>query len=510
MEPVGVVAAGHPATARAGYAMLAAGGNAFDAAIAAFFMACVAEPVLASPGGGGFLLSVPATGAPCVYDGFAQTPRPPCGRADGSSFYPVVAEFGTTTQEFHIGPGSVATPGIIPCLGAVHRAHGCLPWADLLQPAIAAARDGLEVDAFSAHLLAVVRAIFTDQPDTGALFGSKVKPGMMLQSGETAPFPELAEIFATLATEGPTLFTTGAVAGAIVDLCAARGGHLTKADLAGYKVIRREPRRFGYRGAELLTNPLPSLGGSLVALGVEVLATAGDPPTDPQSPAAVDRLARLLGLLNAAKRHEARPEGIPGEAWEAFRAALARHPVSRQGTTHISVLDAVGNAAGLTVSNGSGSGILVPGCGFALNNMLGEEDLNPHGFFTFAPDTRMASMMAPTAVRYADGSLEVVGSGGSNRIRVAILQYLLRRLEDGLSAAAAVAAPRLCFEHDVLHLEGGFPPTTAGALQAVYPAVQLWPGRDLFFGGTHVARREARGGFSGVGDARRNGAVCGG
>ena len=191
-------------------------------------------------------------------------------------------------------------------------------------------------------------------------------------------------------------------------------------------------------------------------------------------------------------------------AKEALESAA--HDVgSRLGsTTHIAVLDADGVCASVTCSNGSSSGVIVPGTGLHLNNMLGEEDLNPLGFHRHEPGRRIPSMMAPTVV-LRDGEPEVaLGSAGSNRIRSAILQTILAVVDDGLGAQEAVERPRVHFEGGAVEAEPGVDEDALRGLEQDGWKVQRWRERNLYFGGVQaVARDPDSGEFSGGGDPRR-------
>jgi len=176
----------------------------------------------------------------------------------------------------------------------------------------------------------------------------------------------------------------------------------------------------------------------------------------------------------------------------------------RRGTTHISIIDAAGNLASVTVSNGEGSGYVVPGTGIVMNNMLGEADLNPGGFQRWQPGQRMTSMMMPSAVRWPDGTLVACGSGGSNRIRTALLQVLLRMVVHRDTPQAAVFAPRLHYEDGLLSIEGGFEQERIAPLLEAWPQHKLWGSRNLFFGGAHTVR-SGPGVSDGIGDPRRAG-----
>ncbi|MEZ4384566.1 MAG: gamma-glutamyltransferase [Nannocystaceae bacterium] len=518
----GCIAAGHPKTAEAGATILAAGGNAFDAAIAALWMSCVAEPVLASLGGGGFCLTHGAGGDSRIYDFFAQTPRRRRAPAE-VDFQPIYADFGVTTQGFHIGVGAAATPGLVRGIFALHRARGSLPMRELVGPAIAAAAGGVTITPFQAYLLSVIGPIYTHTPAARALF--TVEDGAdeagaprrrLWQAGDRVTNPDLADALDALAREGDALFygdddggppAPGTIAAAISRLSADHGGHLDADDLRSYRTLEREPLRLGYRDAHLLTNPPPASGGLLIAFGLALLAGHDVSALSFADP---DRAA-LLAAVMAATRDARRDRGVTPELLDpallrAYAEALAAPPATR-GTTHISVIDRDANAASITVSNGEGCGAIIPGTGSMLNNMLGEEDINPGGADAWPLDARMGSMMAPTAIFADDGRLCVLGSGGSKRIRTAILQVLVNLIDHRMSLREAVEAPRIHLEGARLNWEAGLPAEVAEALARAYPEHTAWPERNMYFGGVHAVIREADGELHGVGDPRRAG-VC--
>ena len=227
------------------------------------------------------------------------------------------------------------------------------------------------------------------------------------------------------------------------------------------------------------------------------------------------RLAGAMAEANRARGEIKQGRGIDtalarqllgARTLRRYAAALAPGAECARGTTHMSVIDAKGDAAAMTVSNGEGCGYVVPGTGIMLNNMLGEEDLNPHGFHRWPTNRRIASMMAPTLVVDGRGRRIALGSGGSNRIRTAILQVLVNVIDYGMDLRAAVRAPRVHFENELLNLESGFRKGEMVRLKAHYPNQQHWQGRNLFFGGVHAAAvdRPHRH-FEGTGDPRRGG-----
>ncbi len=508
----GAVAAGHPATVDAAAEVLAAGGNAYDAIIAGMAMASVAEPVLCSLGGGGFLLARPIGKDARLYDFFMQTPRRrPV--TDALDFYPVLADFGTTTQEFHIGRGAMATPGAVAGLFAIHQDLGRIPLRELLAPAAALARDGLTMTEFQSYLFSVVAPIYLAQPESRAIFGSVDDPASLLRPGEVMRNRDLAESLDALAREGPKLFYEGDMARCLVDDCRTGGGTLTMDDLAAYRVERRVPLSTEYRGHQLQTNPAPSVGGLLIAVALGLMA-ADDIAARSLSAEHMARLASAMASADAARGEAGSDIGnattarrmLSAAALERFRAVRAAHPLARRGTTHISVIDGAGNAAAMTVSNGEGCGYIIPGSGIMMNNVLGEEDINPAGFHRWPEDTRMASMMAPTLLTDGAGVTTVLGSGGSNRIRTAILQAIVNLVDFRMDVADAVDHPRIHLEGGRLSVEPGYDAAAVETLRAIVGEVQAWQQLNVFFGGVHAVRHEPTNGtFTAAGDPRRGG-----
>jgi gamma-glutamyltranspeptidase/glutathione hydrolase len=519
----GAVACGHEETAAAASEILADGGNAFDAALAAMCAAFVVEPVFCSLGGGGFLLAGPAEGEALTYDFFVETPY--CRRpADKIDFYPILADFGTAKQEFHIGLGSVATPGAIKGLFEVHADLGSLPVTRLVEPAVRLAREGWRLRPIDHFVFRVVGPILVARDDSRGVY---TRPdGDLLHRGDVMVQPDLAGCLEALAHEGADLFYDGEMGETLISACRDGGGHLTEEDLARYRVERRRPLVRDYRGARILTNPPPSSGGILIAFALEMLGQGAPAPLGFGSSEHLALLTQVMALTNKARiecrLHEALDDAAEGTSAEArlFDPALLRrygeevrgHPACSRGTTHISVIDAEGNLAALSLSNGEGCGYVLPGFGIMPNNMLGEEDLNVAGLNAWREGTRMSSMMAPTLAFLADGGVAALGSGGSNRIRTAILQVLSNLIDFAQPAAEAVTAPRIHFENGLLNVEGGYPEGSAqdvaDRLGNVCDRVMVWPEHNLFFGGVHAATRGADGGFAAGGDPRRGGAVA--
>lgn len=505
----GVVAAGHSKTAEAAATVLRMGGNAFDAAIAGVLTACVAESVLTSLAGGGFLLAHTASGDNILFDFFSQTPRQQCARQD-LDFYPIEANFGDTTQTFHIGLGSMAVPGVWAGLLQVHRRLGRLPLSVVAEGAIATARQGIIVTPFLAYVYQILTPILTANPAVRALYAPK---GRLLEAGDVLRMSAFAETLAHLVKHPEDLYR-GDLARQLVKDCAAGGGYLTLADLQTYQVIERTPLTVSYRGRQLLTNPPPSSGGTLIAFALQLLSKIDFAEQEHGCPKHLHCLSQVMRLTNVARRDGYDARLYDPDIAAAFLSDMHVGPYQQTlrdvtnklgSTTHLSVIDGEGNAASVTTSNGEGSAYLLPHTQIMMNNMLGEEDLNPHGFHQWQPNQRISSMMAPTMVLQNGKPELVLGSGGSNRIRTAILQVIANLVDFDMPLAVAVSAPRIHWENGILHLEPGLAaePDRWSVTEHIQQIVR-WPEQNMFFGGVHAVSYPAE---EGAGDPRRGGVV---
>jgi gamma-glutamyltranspeptidase/glutathione hydrolase len=439
----GAIAAGHPLTAAAGQEVLDRGGTAVDACCAAAFVSWVVESPLTGPGGGGFLLAH-FGGRSVLLDFFVTVPRAFLGRDE---LLALAVDFdGDTQQVFHTGPAAVAVPGVALGLAEGHRRWGRLEWRSLFSSAVALARDGFELTPVATYLLDILDPLLKHSPEGAAMY---------TRSGGRMVFPDLAATLELLAADGVEQLYSGDLARAI---CAHVP--LTLEDLGAYEVIERQPLSVSYRAHEFRTNPPPSSGGRLIATGLDALEHG-----------------RTVV-----------------EAMQAMEAA--RTVVDVGGTTHISVVDGDGNVASYSSSLGSGSGVVVPGTGIHLNNMLGEADL---AVGSTLPGERLTSMMAPSVVLRDGAPRLVIGSAGSNRLRGAILQVVNNVVSRGMDVRSAVDAPRVHYEAGETHAEPGADASPAKDVVA-------WRDRNLFFGGTNAVEVLADGSLSAAGDPRRGGA----
>ncbi len=509
----GAVAAGHELTANAAIEILQDGGNAFDAVIAAHLAACVTEPVLSSLGGGGFLMANPSNGKPILYDFFVQTPIQEVKGFD-PDFYPIRADFGETGQTFYIGMASMATPGTVKGVFAIHRDLCTLPMNRIAEPAIRLAREGVPVNEFQSSVLDIIEPIYRSNSDVQQKFKSSSKPKMLLRPGDHFQNSEFAGLLEILAEEGDSSFYQGEFAEKVAQICRENGGLLTTDDFKNYKVVKREPLKESFRGETLLMNPVPSSGGSMIVFALKLMEQAVMKPDGVHKPDQHYILTLAEAQFATEKARNSVMTGSDENSMsdmfddesmvqKALKAVKNRLNVTR-GTTHISIIDLDGNMASLSTSNGEGSGVLIPGTGVMMNNMLGEEDLNPAGLLEWQQNRRMTSMMAPGILMQQDGTQYVFGSGGSSRIRTALLQLILNLVDFRMKPEEAVHSPRIHAEHDFLNFEPGFSAEIEKMLLKHFPESKRWESKSLYFGGTHVVSRKGEI-FEGMGDPRRGG-----
>ncbi len=508
----GTIAAGDLRTAQAGIEIFRNGGNAFDAAAAAVLASFVTEPTLSSAAGGGFLLAHTQDNENILFDFFSQTPRQKRSKGE-INFYPVALNYGDAVQEFHIGLGSMAVPGNIGGIFHVQQKLGRLPFKVVTEPAIHYARSGVKINEFQAFCLILLKEILTTSKEFRQVFAPN---GELLKLGDKFYMHNFADTLSYLAERGVGEFYQGEIAHQLVKDCQDYGGYLTLEDLANYQVIERTPLFINYRGNQFLTNPSPSSGGILIAFALELLSKVDVANMGFGTGLHLKTLVDVMGLTDVAREdryntnlYQENVEQIflSAEHIDIYKDKLTKTVNKWGSTTHISVIDAEGNAASVTTSHGEGSGYVIPGTGIMVNNMLGEEDLNPLGFHQWQENVRISSMMAPTIVLKDNQPEIVLGSGGANRIRTAILQVISNIIDFKMPVDAAVNNPRIHWEDGVLNIEPGFRDEVIEDLLTSNEQLTLWNKKNMFFGGVHTVM-EAAGSISGAGDDRRNGAFA--
>jgi len=471
----GAIAAGNDGTCNAGIATLRAGGNAIDAAIAAVFASYVCEPLLSSAGGGGLMLLKPVGEAPSFVDFFPRAPLHLGSPVTGTprDFHAVDIDFGETTQRFHIGKASVAAPTTFEVLASAHHRWGRLPLPAVLAPAIRLAEQGHPIGASGAEVFRLLWPIVSLHSDTIETLtnGAPPTPDEVLRNPN---FAQLLREFADSGRPPPRI-----KASILREFGHAAGGVLSADDFKMPPLEAEPPREVRHGEWQIWTAPKP--GGHALA---DILSACRAAPEDEPTFAAA-----LAGAVASAD------------------PSLREFPETRGSTTQISVTDNEGFAVSVTTSNGEGCGYVLGDTGIFMNNFLGEEDLNPGGFFKHGGGAQLPTMMAPTIARAPDSSLVVLGSGGANRIRSAVSATLLRMIH-GAPLADAIMAPRVHAEGDTVWLERshwGSTKRVEAALRATYGALIGFDRRAFFFGGVHGVVRSPSGAVSGAGDPRRSG-----
>ncbi len=503
----GVIAAGSEPTADAGAEILAAGGNAVDAAIAACFAVNAGEPTLTSLAGGGVMMHRDgATGAVTAVDCFADAPALTSPEVEGYDFAGIELDYGPVRQTFHVGAGSAAVPGILPGLFAAAARWGTLPLADLVAPAARMLRRGAVIGPAQARLARLLEPILTRHPASRAIFAPG---GRFLSAGHRFVNPALADTLDAMARGGGRRWYDASLCPRMAaDFGPAVGGLLTADACAGYRVELRDPLTVEWRGHTVHLVPPPAAGGAMIGLMLDLLDDG--PPPDLGSALGLRRLAAAMAIADRARQNDAlAAEHRPGQRAQFTALVASRGPLGAPrigggppSTTHVSAIDAAGNACAITFSHGESNGRLIGDTGVVMNNLLGEEDLHPEGFGLAPRGERLRTMMSPTVLDGPAG-LVALGTGGANRIRTALLQVLVRLAAGADDVAAAISRPRMHFEGGTLNLEvfAGHP-----ALEGLAREVVEFPAPHLFFGGVHTARLRD-GVLDGAGDARRGG-VC--
>lgn len=479
---IACVSSGHPVVTETARSILMAGGNAFDAIVAAGFVSSIAEPVLTSLGGGGFILAHTKYGQLRLFDFFVNNPgKNLLGKRNQLNFFPIEIEFLGSKQVFNIGLGSVAVPGTLKGYMHVHRVLGRLPLKDILAPAIQLAKKGIVVNQHQAYFLQLMSCIMTLSSDGQVIFAPK---GIYLREGDIFHNQNLYLFLETLLTDGEREFYEGEIATCINKDMHQNGGLLTTADLSTYQVIEREPLVFDYHQYRIITNPLPSLGGTLFTYALKKLSNRnlynfGSYPH--------------IAILVAAMRKT--------EQYHLSQTNYANYHTTLGSTTHISIHDAEGNIASMTTSNGEGSGFFAANTGIMLNNMLGEPDLQPNGFHCATPGTRLSSMMAPSLLINNNNNYSIaLGSGGSSRIRSAMMQVIVNVVAMNLDLIAAVTAPRIHWDGSIIQIEPGFESDLVQTLAKKW-RIHCWSNQDMYFGGVHATSNTG----CCIGDHRRGG-----
>ena len=526
--PSAMVVTAQPLATQVGLDILRQGGNAIDAAVAVGFALEVVLPDAGNIGGGGFIVHRSAAGEVHALDYREMAPT-------GASRDMYVDSAGNVTERSLIGHLAAGVPGSVAGMHEAWKKYGSLPWATLIAPAITLA-EGHVIDTARSQAIGWEREIFMRFPASRAQFlvnDSAPPPGTMWR------LPDLARTLRLIADSGPDVFYRGQIADLIVAEMQRGGGLITKEDLARYQAKWRTPVQLSYRGYTIYSMPPPSSGGVTmgellnILEGYDSLPRFGTPGyvhvvAEAMRRAFIDR-NRYLGdpdfVQMPLDRLLSKEYAATLRAQIDLQHATPTPPTTTEGgeamhTTHYSIVDANGNAVAVTttLNGGFGSGVTVTGAGFLLNNEMDD--------FTSAPGKpnmfglvqgeanaivagkRMLSAMTPSIVLDTAGALYMVlGTPGGPTIITTVSQVLLNVIDQKMSLADAVAAPR--FHHqalpDVIRSErDGLSDETIHALETMGHAVDRRGGS-----GTVAAIQKTAGGWVGVIDPRSAGAALG-
>jgi gamma-glutamyltranspeptidase/glutathione hydrolase len=500
-----IIAAASDAATAAGVAVADLGGNAVDAAMAAIVTSMSTELGIVSPGAGGFITIWPADSEPVVIDAYAEMPGR--GMSDDAQLDArrITMEYGGGMDSI-VGWGSVATPGAFKGLEMASRRYGQVPWAELFLPTVDLLRSGYELSQASGYYLTYAHQVIYGWSDETYPDYHR-EDGTPLAAGDIVTNRRLADCLEDLAHEGADLLYRGDLGTALVRACAERGGLITIHDLEEYAAVVRPPARIGLHHWDIATNAPPAVGGITLSALLMLLEThhiAG------WSAHEVARYAAAQDAVFSFRRHELDGVGdrfIGGDAILELAQRGDIQSIHRSpSTVHASAVDSSGLACAITVSAGYGSGAVIPGTGFGLNNSLGEIELISEGLHVLPPGQRLLSNMAPTVGRSPDGCVLAIGSPGADRITSAIATVLMNYVVCGMDIGDAVDHPRIhaeVFDNvPTLAVEPGVDVSEVTDL-----LIRELPALSMYFGGVQVALKQADGSFTGASDPRRTGAV---
>ena len=502
------IAAGSPETATAGAQIARNGGNAVDIAVGAALTATVAEILMTSLAGSGFLMiHVPGCDAELI-DGADAMPSIPRGLSVENLDWRLARIPYGDGIEVMAGHASVGVPGFLAALELAWQRHGSLPWAEIVAPALEQSRRPYPAGPTLASWLDMAGPhIFQQQSASRECFYPR--GDQPVREGEMFRVPDLDQTLELIQREGARAFYEGDIAAVFDREMRHNGGLLTRSDLAAHQALVRKPLTLRSAGFQLALNPPPAVGGTAVGALVRMIERAW--PSAHFS-AERDRLqarAQTM-LLQFRDREFVDPQFGDAFAHELLEAVHLRPGTGKlesPNTTHLSVATADGSLVAVTMSMGYGSGVTIPGTGIACANSLGEPELNPHGYHRAPAGSRLISNMAPTLAWHRDGRCLGMGSPGASRITTSIAQTWTRYGLQGFTLEEAVAAPRLHVEqwHDGLRVQCE-PEIDDRLLRDDY-IVRRFESPNMFFGAIKLAGLDGQRRLHAIADERRHGGV---
>ena len=481
----GMVVSNHPLASAAGAEMLAAGGNAIDAAIATLFTLTVVEPMMVGIIGGGMAHIRTADGCHRFIDGQSTVPlsvRPDTYRSKPGSPHDV---FDTVGDENLVGPKAVATPGSLKAWCETLRRFGTMSLADVMQPAIKHASRGFLATPYLHECIADgAKDMLKDKP-ISAIF---LPDGEPLKAGERVVQSEYGQTLSTIATHGESALYEGPLGDILVDYMKAHGGFIGKQDLAACKTIERLPVRADYRDWEILGPPPPAASGVHIAQMLNILEGYDIARSAFGTAETIHLLAEVLKIAfadRAAASGDPDYIDVPVERLTSKAYAVERRRAIDAGraqrwgagvtqlegahTTHVTAADCFGNvvATTQTINNLFGAKILIPGLGTIPNNYMNLFDPRPGHALSVEPGKRVTTSMSPMMALFDGKVVYALGLPGGKRIFPSAMQALINLIDHGMSLQEAVEAPRIWTEGNALEVEPAIPESVRSKLQAM-------------------------------------------
>jgi gamma-glutamyltranspeptidase / glutathione hydrolase len=489
----GMVVSNHPLASAAGAEMLAAGGNAVDAAIATLFTLTVVEPMMVGIIGGGMAHIHLADGSHRFIDG--QSTVPLAVKDDTYRSKPGSAPhvFDTMDDENLIGPKAVAVPGSLKAWCETLQRFGTMSLADVMQPAIKHAARGYAATPYLCECIAESAREMRKDEAISAIYLPNGEP---LKPGERVVQAEYAETLQLIAKRGEAALYHGSLGDTLVEYMKARGGFISKEDLASYKTVERAPIRAAYRGWEILGPPPPAASGVHIAQMLNILEGYEIAEKGFGTAETIHLIAEALKIAfadRAAASGDPDFVGVPitrltsKEYARERRAAIDLNHAQQWGagvrqlesahTTHMTAADAFGNvvATTQTINNLFGAKILIPGLGTVPNNYMNLFDPRPGHALSIAPRKRVTTSMSPMMALRHGKLVYALGLPGGKRIFPSAMQALVNLIDHGMGLQEAVEAPRVWTEGHELEVEGAIPESVRAALRAMGHEVVMMP-----------------------------------
>lgn len=500
------IAADSPETVKAGRIIAEQGGNAIDVAVGCALAASLAEVLMCSLGGSAYLAVKPAGGEAVIIDGGDAMPAVP--PASAPAWREADVPYGDGIK-VNVGHGSIAVPGMLAALEQAWQRYGRIPWKEVIAPVVQMAKEGVVANSTLAAWLDLAgEPIFSVQAASRQSF---FPTGSPIRAGQVYRLPDYDQTLEAIAEEGSRVFYQGHIAAAFEREIQGHGGYLRRTDMAGYRAVVRRPLGIRSAGYRLALNPPPSIGGAMLGSMIRMVDHEWNGAADAAAQTLL--LARVQAAmlnLRADETHAATGEWSDQRAAQVLEWAWLKRYLHKRlspHTLHFSVAAADGAAVSVTMSNGYGSGVTIPGTGIACNNSIGEPELNPAGWFSLGPQQRFVSNMAPSIAWNDQGRVIAMGSPGASRITTTIMQGWANLVHKGLDLQRAVSQPRLHVDlrngRYVVQHEPGID------LSGLPDDLQLRPFEtlDMYFGSFNVASCDAQGRVQAVADTRRHGAT---